>query len=479
MIINRLYYEAETKGWLSDKQAGFRARRSCEDQVLRMVQGVSDNFQAKPSKRTVMALIHYSNAYDRVWRVDLLLDLISLGCPMQMGLSQGAVSSPMLFFIYINGLADIIPEDMEAALFADDASFWFSDTDLNNANRRVQECMTRVAEWSKAKKMNINIQKSEITFFSNDPHEAKWKHNDHALEKEVPYNPNPKLLGVHRTLSFAKHVKYVTDKDHTVQREEGHGGSLPLANLPREPFPDAVQKPWTSSNCFEEWTTKIDLKEVQQPPQPNPTAGLFSCYNNRTPWDAQNNDHDADNTSFITKAAIQTIDGCGKDTAIYTDDLCKDGTDNGGAAALITTGSARNPIELEVLKRKGAKYTCSYDEEKNAMNLALDWTLEHNRSSDTLICSDSLSLITSIENRQSNVREIIEKLQQLKGRTIIQWVPSHSNIPGNELADKYAKEIAQDGEPPVTPLSYNAARAIIKREIRDQAPSHPTISKTY
>ncbi|KAL5263836.1 hypothetical protein ACHWQZ_G005044 [Mnemiopsis leidyi] len=183
---------------------------------------------------------------------------------------------------------------------------------------------------------------------------------------------------------------------------------------------------------------------------------LFSCYNNRTPWDApaQNKDPDADGS-------------------------CKDGTDNGGAAAVITTGSARNPIELEVLKRKGAKYTCSYDEEKNAMNLALDWTLEHNRSSDTIICSDSLSLITSIENRQSNLREIIDKLQQLKGRTIIQWVSSHSNIPGNELADKYAKEIAQDGEPPVTPLSYNAARALIKGEIRDQAPSHPTISKTY
>ena len=67
---------------------------------------------------------------------------------LPQGLSQGAVSSPMLFFIYINGLADIIPEDMEAALFADDASFWCSDTDLNNANSRVQECMTRVAEWS-------------------------------------------------------------------------------------------------------------------------------------------------------------------------------------------------------------------------------------------------------------------------------------------------------------------------------------------
>ena len=638
MIINRLYYEAETKGWLSDKQAGFRARRSCEDQVLRMVQGVSDNFQEKPSKRTVMALIDYSKAYDRVWRVDLLLDLISLGCPMQMvrwfrmfltertgqvryngalsnkkiipqGLPQGAVSSPVLFLIYINGLANIIPEDMGAALFADDASFWCAATDLNRANRRVQECMHKVVEWSEAKKMSINVEKSEITFFSNDPHEAKWRPSVNALEKEVPYNPNPKFLGVHldRTLSFASHVKYVTDKVKsrnrmlaslstkqwgwkkkpmkkvftTMQRsvmdyaaaawqpwlsksqfqkletaqnsalriitgqynstpvealrletgidsyattskrhtakayekarrlEDNHprsqalssnvgphrtkrrgswrleaesiSRSLPLANFDREPFPDAVQRPWTSDNCFEEWTTKMEIEELRQPPQPNPNAGLFSCFDNRTPWDmpAPNNDPEAEKKNVITEAAIQTIDGYGKDTVIYTDGSCKDGTENGGAAAVITTGSARYPIELEVLKRKGAKFTCSYDEEKNAMNLALDWILENNRSSDTIICTDSLSLLTSIESRQSNVKDLIEKLQQLKGRTIIQWVPSHSNIPGNELADRYAKEIAQDGEPPVIPLSYNTARAIIKREIRDPPPSHPTISKTY
>ena len=75
--------------------------------------------------------------------------------------------------------------------------------------------------------------------------------------------------------------------------------------------------------------------------------------------------------------------------------------------------------------------------------------------------------------------DIIGKLQQLKGRVIIQWIPGHSNIPGNDLADKYAKEVAQNGEPSLSPLSYNTAKAIIKREIKDPPPSHPTVSKTY
>jgi hypothetical protein len=77
------------------------------------------------------------------------------------------------------------------------------------------------------------------------------------------------------------------------------------------------------------------------------------------------------------------------------------------------------------------------------------------------------------------VLDIIDKLQQLKGRVIIQWIPGHSNIPGNDLADKYAEEVAQNGEPSLSPHSYNTARVIIKREIKDPPPSHPTVSKTY
>ncbi len=34
MIHNRLYYLAETRGWLCPEQAGFRTSRSCENQIL-------------------------------------------------------------------------------------------------------------------------------------------------------------------------------------------------------------------------------------------------------------------------------------------------------------------------------------------------------------------------------------------------------------------------------------------------------------
>ena len=73
--------------------------------------------------------------------------------------------------------------------------------------------------------------------------------------------------------------------------------------------------------------------------------------------------------------------------------LYKGGTENGGAAAIVTTGSARNPIVLDTLQKKGCRYTCSYDEERSAMLLALDWMRENSRATDAVICTDSQALV--------------------------------------------------------------------------------------
>ncbi len=68
MIHNRLYYLAETRGWLCPEQAGFRTSRSCEDQILRVTQTISDGYQATKPKRTVLTLLDFSKAFDRVWK---------------------------------------------------------------------------------------------------------------------------------------------------------------------------------------------------------------------------------------------------------------------------------------------------------------------------------------------------------------------------------------------------------------------------
>ena len=136
---------------LSDLQAGFRSNRSCEDQILKITQLIEDGFQRKKCERSVLALLDYSKAFDQVWRQKLLLSLHQKGIPvkfiqwlncflsdrqakvqfasetsrvrsMRQGLPQGSVLSPLLFIFFINNLAEILPEDAQVAMFADDVT---------------------------------------------------------------------------------------------------------------------------------------------------------------------------------------------------------------------------------------------------------------------------------------------------------------------------------------------------------------------
>ena len=78
---------------------------------------------------------------------------------------------------------------------------WFSDTDLNIANRRVQTAHDNIQEWSTKK---INVSKSEATIFSSAANEAKWRPTLNINGVDIPFNASPKFLGVHldKSLSF-------------------------------------------------------------------------------------------------------------------------------------------------------------------------------------------------------------------------------------------------------------------------------------
>jgi len=56
----------------------------------------------------------------------------------------------------------------------DDVSMFAQHSDKTHALTLLQDGVDRVVKWSKAKKMIMNANKSEISFFSNDNREASW-----------------------------------------------------------------------------------------------------------------------------------------------------------------------------------------------------------------------------------------------------------------------------------------------------------------
>ncbi|GFQ77087.1 hypothetical protein TNCT_192851 [Trichonephila clavata] len=70
MVECRLREFLESKGAISDFQAGFRKHRSSMDLVMKLSQAVKDGFQRKQS--TLAVLEDFRAAYDKMWRNMLL-----------------------------------------------------------------------------------------------------------------------------------------------------------------------------------------------------------------------------------------------------------------------------------------------------------------------------------------------------------------------------------------------------------------------
>ena len=61
-----------------------------------------------------------------------------------------------------------------------------------------------------------------------------------------------------------------------------------------------------------------------------------------------------------------------------------------------------------------------------------------------LICTDSQSLCSALQNELADNGTIMQLLRTNRGRATKPWISGHADILGNELTDQHAKEAADD-----------------------------------
>ena len=598
MLAERIYHLAETNGWFSSIQAGFRRGHSCVDQIIRLSQAIEDGFQKHPSNRAVMVLLDYSKAFDTVWRSRLLLSMAGKGVPLDyvvwinsflqnrqarvrlhgetsisrklhQGVPQGCVLSPLLFLFFINNLAEklfsvdpVRAKRLIFSLFADDVTILARNPSKELAAEDAQWAVDIVEQWSKEWKLDLNASKSEVGFFSSWTKEAYHVPSINIAGTPIPYNPNPKLLGVKFdwNLSFEPHVKEATkaavgktkllaaignskwgwDKEHLKQIYFGYVRS-------RMDYCGPGWQPWLSDTSIkllestqnkairtitgqlrnspvealhyevgiERYETRIKrntLRSVEQakrmaPDHPRALAlssavppknkgrswarlgkelsleHIPSEAENRAPiilfskppWESMGStqifselegiNNKSDDPERIRTAATTAILNWDSDLTIFTDGSAVDGCRQGGEAAVVKINDS--PPRQETVMAKGAPFTSSFEEECQALELAVNWIKANcNAASRPLIITDSQSLCRALEGVNPAVNYLRQQLSSCNATIGIQWVPGHCSITGNEDADQ-AANMARTIPGPQRSTTLSGITTLIKRSISD------------
>ena len=241
IIVSQLMDHLDSQNILHENQHGFRAKRSCESQLLMTTDDISKSLNS--GNQVDMAILDFSKAFDevsherlsrklkyyridgnpRTWINSFLTDrkqqvvvdnATSDTAPVTSGVPQGTVLGPALFLIYINDIADNISSNIR--LFADDCVLYrtINNTSDNTLLQEDLKDLSKLEQWSNIRQMDFNVKKCAIMQFSFSTRKQKYDYKMKAETlKIVSHHP---YLGVELSdnLKFNDHINTITKNHH-------------------------------------------------------------------------------------------------------------------------------------------------------------------------------------------------------------------------------------------------------------------------
>lgn len=238
IVNNRLRVHLENNNLLSPFQQGFRARRSAADSLISLIDSIQRGFQRRSV--TVALFLDLKAAFDKVNRSAVLIKMHKMGIrgrlakfvknflsdrsfsvrcgntysnptQQEQGLPQGAVLSPTLFLIMINDVFDNIhdiSQQIKFSMYADDLAVWFSDVNVDRANRIIQLALNHIQAWCDRWGLNISPTKSATVIFSRQRKNRNPSIPLNVNGLAIPLVTSFKYLGItlDRRLTFNEHI---------------------------------------------------------------------------------------------------------------------------------------------------------------------------------------------------------------------------------------------------------------------------------
>ena len=142
---------------------------------------------------------------------------------------------------------------------------------------------------------------------------------------------------------------------------------------------------------------------------------------------------------------------------------------------------------VQVLTWRGGRVVSALEAEREGMRLALEWVDQLTvTSGPVLIASDSRSLLAEIRTPSAaDDSQLVELRRQLEGskqHIVIQWVPGHCGLIGNERADMEARTAStgrRKAKEEGRSVPLCTAKARIRRLIVDPPVSHVRTKLVY
>ena len=225
---------------ISSNQSGFKLGDSCINQLLSITHDIYESFNLGLEVRSVFYDI--SKVFDKVWHDGIIYKLTRNVIPVNLlnledffkwkkttrspqrqvstwknvnaGVPQGSILGPLLFFIYINDLAEGLTTNVK--LFADDTSLFSVVHDTQTSANDLNKDLKIINNWAFQWKMNFNPdptkQAHEVIF------SRKTKEIYHPPlvfnNTNVSQSSSQKHLGVilDSKLIFDEHLKMVSLK---------------------------------------------------------------------------------------------------------------------------------------------------------------------------------------------------------------------------------------------------------------------------